>query len=88
MHSLTEYVGEVVGRPAIHPDLMKPDPYLLVTAAGQLRTQVVACMFIGDPVIDYANKAHKPAAFAEVGGRVITDDMQSIADALLALRSA
>ncbi|MEU6160497.1 HAD family phosphatase [Streptomyces sp. NPDC047130] len=101
LHSLTEYVGEVVGRPANHPDLMKPNPYLLITAAEQLRTQVAACVLIGDSVTDieaaraagaevigYANKTDKPAAFAEAGGRVITDDMQSIADALLALRNA
>ncbi|WP_407837972.1 HAD family hydrolase [Streptomyces sp. DSM 116496] len=96
LHGLSEYVLEIVGRPAEQPHLMKPNPHPLLMAAELLHVDVTACVLIGDAVTDiqaahaagatvigYANKSHKPEAFADLGAEAITEDMQAIADALL-----
>ncbi|KQX52652.1 MULTISPECIES: HAD family hydrolase [unclassified Streptomyces] len=95
LHGLHEYVAEVVGRPSEQPHLMKPNPFPLITAAELMHVDVTSCTLIGDSltdiqaahaagatVIGYANKPHKSEAFAEARADVVTQDMQSIADAL------
>ncbi|MFF5701575.1 HAD family hydrolase [Streptomyces sp. NPDC012794] len=95
LHSLGEYVARIVGRPSGQPHLMKPNPFPLITAAEQAHMDVTHCTLIGDSltdiqaahaagttVIGYANKPHKAALFAEAGADVVTDSMQTIADAL------
>ncbi|MFE2925450.1 HAD family hydrolase [Streptomyces goshikiensis] len=100
LHGLSEYVVDVVGRPAEQPHLMKPNPHPLLRAAELVHVDVTACTLIGDAVTDiqaahaagatvigYANKPHKPEAFADLGAEVITEDMSAIADALLSTLS-
>ncbi|MEU8529212.1 HAD family hydrolase [Streptomyces sp. NPDC048629] len=95
LHGLEEYVTKIVGRPSVHPHLMKPNPFPLITAAEQMHVDVTNCTLIGDSLTDiqaahaagttviaYANKPHKADLFAEAQADAITDDMQAIADAL------
>ncbi|MEU8616950.1 HAD family phosphatase [Streptomyces sp. NPDC048623] len=95
LHGLDEYVAEIVGRPSEQPHLMKPNPFPLITAAELMDIDVTSCTLIGDSltdiqaahaagatVIGYANKPHKSEAFTEARADVVTQDMQSIADAL------
>ncbi|MFE9631599.1 HAD family hydrolase [Streptomyces sp. NPDC006463] len=76
---------------------MKPNPYPLITAAEQAHMDVTHCTLIGDSLTDiqaaraagttvirYANKPHKAALFADAGANAVTDDMQAIAEALIA----
>ncbi|MFG2642374.1 HAD family hydrolase [Streptomyces sp. NPDC048370] len=95
LHGLGDYVAKIVGRPTGQPHLMKPNPFPLITAAERMHMDVTNCTLIGDSltdiqaahaagttVIGYANKPHKADLFAEAQADAITDDMQSIADAL------
>ncbi|MEU2229522.1 HAD family hydrolase [Streptomyces vietnamensis] len=92
---LDEYVAKIVGRPSEQPHLMKPNPFPLIAAAELMHVDVTSCTLIGDSltdiqaahaagatVIGYANKPHKSEAFTEAQADVVTQDMQSIADAL------
>jgi haloacid dehalogenase superfamily, subfamily IA, variant 3 with third motif having DD or ED/haloacid dehalogenase superfamily, subfamily IA, variant 1 with third motif having Dx(3-4)D or Dx(3-4)E len=94
-HGLAGYVLEVVGRAGHQPDLMKPNPHSLITAAEKLGVDVTRCVLIGDSLTDiqaahaigafaigYANKDHKLKLFTEAGADSVTDTMQSIADAM------
>ncbi|MGW7709823.1 HAD family hydrolase [Streptomyces sp. NPDC054771] len=94
-HGLEKYVVRVVGRPTGQPHLMKPNPFLLITAAERMHMDVSNCTLIGDSltdiqaahaagatVIGYANKPHKAELFSEAQADAITDDMHAIADAL------
>ncbi|MET9673451.1 HAD hydrolase-like protein [Streptomyces sp. NPDC006482] len=96
LHGLDEYVAKIVGRPSEQPHLMKPNPFPLITAAELMHIDVTSCTLIGDSltdiqaahaagatVIGYANKPHKSEAFTEARADVVTQDMQSIADALI-----
>ena len=95
LHELQGYVTRIVGRPTGQPQLMKPNPFPLITAAERMHMDVTNCTLIGDSltdiqaahtagatVIGYANKPHKADLFAEAGANAITDDMHAIADAL------
>lgn len=92
---LAGHVLEVVGRAEHQPDLMKPNPHSLITAAERLGVDVTRCVLIGDSLTDvqaahaigaiaigYANKNHKFKLFTEAGADFITETMQSIADAM------
>ncbi|MFF0428987.1 HAD family hydrolase [Streptomyces sp. NPDC004520] len=94
-HGLDEYAAKIVGRPSEQPHLMKPNPFPLITAAELMHVDVTSCTLIGDSltdiqaahaagatVIGYANKPHKSEAFTKAQADVVTQDMQSIADAL------
>ncbi|MGW2678715.1 HAD family hydrolase [Streptomyces sp. NPDC001436] len=94
IHGLRGYVAEIVGRPVGQPDLMKPNPFPIITAAERARVGVGDCTLIGDSLTDvqaahaagatvvaYANKPHKAALFAEAGADAITDAMYAIAEA-------
>ncbi|MCH9669647.1 MAG: HAD family hydrolase [Actinomycetia bacterium] len=74
----------ILGRPAGRPDLMKPNPHLLLEALKVLSVPAEAAQFIGDSVTDiaagrragvrtigYANKPGKAKLLAEAGA----DDM-------------
>jgi HAD superfamily hydrolase (TIGR01662 family) len=93
-HDLSMHVMTVIGRPERQPDLMKPNPYSLLKAAGYLEVDVTSCVLIGDSLTDiqaahasgaaaigYANKPHKRQAFSQAGAEAITEDMQAIANA-------
>lgn len=49
---LVRYIADVCGRPAGHPELMKPDPYLLHSAIEQLGLPAQDCVLFGDSVSD------------------------------------
>ncbi|MFC8596338.1 HAD family hydrolase [Streptomyces atroolivaceus] len=95
LHGLTNHVLEVIGRPEGHPELMKPNPHPLLTAAERLGIDVSLCALIGDSLTDiqaahavgctaigYANKPRKHQVFSEAGAEAITASMQAIADAI------
>jgi len=92
---LLPYVDQVVGRAPHHPELMKPHPYAVIQATRELSIDAKSCVMIGDSVTDieaahaagslaigFANKPHKHALLRRAEADVITDRMQSIADAL------
>lgn len=94
-HGLTAHVLEVIGRPGAQPELMKPNPHPLITAAELLGVDVTLCALIGDSLTDiqaahavgstaigYANKDRKHQAFDQARAEAITDSMQAIADAI------
>ncbi|WP_406152610.1 HAD-IA family hydrolase [Streptomyces anulatus] len=94
-HGLSEHVLTVVGRPEGHPELMKPNPHLLIAAAERLDVDVSLCALIGDSLTDiqaahaigstaigFANKPHKRQLFVEAGAEAVTDSMQAIAQAI------
>ncbi|MET9721704.1 HAD family hydrolase [Streptomyces zaomyceticus] len=95
LHGLEEYVAKIVGRPSEQPHLMKPNPFPLITAAEQMHIDVTSCTLIGDSladvqaahaagatVIGYVNKPHKMDQFAEARADAVTEDMQTVANAL------
>jgi HAD superfamily hydrolase (TIGR01509 family) len=95
LHGLEEYVVKIVGRPAGQPQLMKPNPFPLITAAEQVHMDVTNCTLIGDSltdiqaahaagttVIGYANKPHKTNLFVDAQADAVIEDMHTIADAL------
>ncbi|WP_327349562.1 HAD hydrolase-like protein [Streptomyces sp. NBC_01321] len=99
-HGLAGHVLEVVGRPEKQPELMKPNPHSLVTAAERLGVDITLCALIGDSLTDiqaahavgsaaigYANKSRKRQVFAESGAEAIIESMQAIADAIRPLPS-
>lgn len=94
-HRLSRYGMPVSGRPFARPDLMKPNPEPIVTAAEALGANPADCVLIGDSltdidgahaagsaVIGYANRPEKVERFAAAGADVVITTM---ADAALAL---
>ncbi|MFD8383972.1 HAD family hydrolase [Streptomyces sp. NPDC059679] len=95
LHGLLEVVDEVIGRPHLRPDLMKPSPHPLLTAASSLGVAPDRTVLVGDSVTDieaaraakarsigFANKAGKHASLTEAGADAVVLDMRSIASAL------
>ncbi|MFB6536172.1 HAD family hydrolase [Streptomyces noursei] len=95
LHSLDAHVGEVVGRAASRPDLMKPHPHSLLRAAELLEVDPSECVLIGDSLTDiqaahsadgtaigYANKPHKFEVFTHASAEAVIDHMGAIADAM------
>ncbi|MGW5850459.1 HAD family hydrolase [Streptomyces sp. NPDC055254] len=91
-------VDEVIGRPRLRPDLMKPAPYPLVVAARALGVEPAETVLIGDAVTDieaaraaaarsigFANKPLKRSTLADAGADVVIMEMQAVADALVLL---
>ncbi|MFG2417380.1 HAD family hydrolase [Streptomyces goshikiensis] len=52
MNGLADVVAEIIGRPTLRPDLMKPAPYLLLTAANALGFDPAKTVLVGDSVAD------------------------------------
>lgn len=95
LHRLRGIVDEVIGRPLLRPDLMKPSPHPLLTAASALGVAPDVTVLVGDSVTDieaahaagarsigYANKAPKEASLMDAGADVVVLGMQEIADSL------
>jgi phosphoglycolate phosphatase-like HAD superfamily hydrolase len=95
-HGIDAYVSLVVGRAYVRPDLMKPNPYPLVKALGELDLTAGEVVFIGDSTADvdaakaagvvcvgFANKPEKMVTLA--GADVLIEDMRLFADALSAI---
>jgi HAD superfamily hydrolase (TIGR01662 family) len=97
-HRLTEQVDRVIGRPYARPDLMKPDPSMVLDAVRAVGGDPAASVLVGDSmtdiqaaraagvhVIGYANRPRKVVPFA-IADAVITT-MADVAAALSRLRS-
>ncbi|MFE6907086.1 HAD family hydrolase [Streptomyces erythrochromogenes] len=95
LHGLAVFVDHVIGRPRLRPDLMKPSPHPLLSAASALDVAPSRTVLVGDSVSDieaaraaggpsvgYANKPHKRASLANAGASAVVLQMQEIADAL------
>lgn len=95
-NDLLGLVDEVVGRPALRPDLMKPSPHPLLEAASLLGAAPERTVLIGDSVTDieaaraaaarsigFANKSAKELPLMEAGADVVVLKMTSIAQVLL-----
>jgi len=90
-HDLARFVTFVSARRSPNPELLKPNPHLLLGAMEATRQQPEESVLIGDSVTDieaahaaksaaigYANKRGKQDIFASAGVDVIIFDMQSI----------
>lgn len=97
LHEIAGVVDEVVGRPVLRPDLMKPSPHPLLTAAAEFSIAPDRTVLVGDSVTDveaaisagarsvgYANKPRKEAKLAVAGADVVVLSMHALAEALLA----
>ncbi|MFK0045861.1 HAD family hydrolase [Streptomyces sp. NPDC090741] len=95
IHGIGGTVDAVVGRPVLRPDLMKPDPYPLLTAAETLGIEPAALVLIGDSTTDveaaraagvrsigFANKPRKQSTLADAGADVVVVGMDAVADVL------
>jgi beta-phosphoglucomutase-like phosphatase (HAD superfamily) len=96
-HRLGNYIKAVVARDDHDPDRMKPSPYRVREAVGQLGAEPRECALIGDstsdvmaghlagvPVIGYANKPGKVHALAEVQAATVTTSLAEVTTALRA----
>ncbi|WP_327384147.1 HAD family hydrolase [Streptomyces sp. NBC_01207] len=95
LHGIIGVVTEIIGRPQLRPDLMKPSPHLLIAAATAFAVPPNRTVLIGDSVTDieaahaagarslgYANKPRKQAALTEAGADAIVFRMQEVADSI------
>ncbi|MET9598219.1 HAD hydrolase-like protein [Streptomyces sp. NPDC006459] len=98
-HGIAEAVDEIVGRPALRPDLMKPSAHPLLLAATSLGVVPGRAVLIGDSTTDieasraagmrsigYANKPRKQITLA--GADVVVVNMQEIAAKLAPISAA
>ncbi|MEE1755798.1 HAD family hydrolase [Streptomyces sp. SP18CS02] len=94
-YDLSPHVLEVVGRVARQPDLMRPNPYALITAAGLLGVDVTLCALVGASVADveaahavgsaaigFADEPRKLEALTSAGAESVTASMAALADAV------
>jgi HAD superfamily hydrolase (TIGR01549 family) len=94
-HPDLDHVKVCIGRPIGHPEQMKPDPYVLLSALDQLGCSAGRAAFVGDslsdvvaarsaevPVIAYANKEPKVRVFREAEPDALIVTMTELADAL------
>lgn len=90
-HRLTAYVRDVVGRPYLRPDLMKPDPDIIQRALNIARTSAQRAVLIGDSVSDievaratgvrsigYAKTERRGVELHEVGADAVTASMEAL----------
>ncbi|MFF3090237.1 HAD family hydrolase [Streptomyces nojiriensis] len=97
-NGIADAVDDVIGRPRLRPDLMKPAPYPLLAAARSLGVDPAGMVLIGDAVTDveaaraaaarsigFANKPPKLSTLADAGADVVILAMQAVADALVLL---
>lgn len=89
---LVDYVRDIVGRPELRPDLMKPHPHTVERALRIVGTKPSAAVFVGDslsdidvarkvgvPAIGYAKTPQRGAELHDAGADAITDDIGSLA---------
>ncbi|MFG2974677.1 HAD family hydrolase [Streptomyces sp. NPDC048331] len=98
LHGLLGIVDEIIGRPILRPDLMKPSPHPLLTAASIFGVTPSRTVLIGDSLTDieaaqaararsigYANKHPKETSPADAGADAVVLGMREIADFLIQL---
>lgn len=96
---LSRYGMPVSGRAFARPDLMKPNPEPILTAAKALSVSPEDCVLIGDSladingahaagvaVIGYANRPEKAERFAAAGANIVITTMVDAALALAQLK--
>ncbi|MER5417082.1 HAD family hydrolase [Streptomyces virginiae] len=97
LHKITALVDEVIGRPTLRPDLMKPSPHPLLSAATAFALAPSSTVLIGDSVTDveaalaagarcigYANKPRKLESLTTAGADAVVVSMHPLALALTA----
>ena len=90
-HGLTAYVRDVVGRPHLRPDLMKPHPHTVQRALAITGATAQSAVLIGDSVSDievaraagvrsigYAQTAQRGGELREAGADAVTDSISSL----------
>jgi beta-phosphoglucomutase-like phosphatase (HAD superfamily) len=96
---LTRYKLPLSGRAYARPDLMKPNPEPILTAAKLANASPAGCVLIGDSmadidgshaaglqVIGYANRPEKVARFTDAQAELVITSMGEVASALVELR--
>jgi phosphoglycolate phosphatase len=91
-HGLTAYVRDVVGRPYLRPDLMKPEQHTVLRALVIAGASARSAVLIGDSVSDievaraagvgsigFAKTAQRGTELREAGADAITDSMARLA---------
>lgn len=91
-HGLTAYVRDVVGRPYLRPDLMKPEPHTVHRALAIAGSNAQSAVLIGDSVSDievaratgvrsigYAKTEQRSSELREAGADAVIDSMASLA---------
>ncbi|GAA0808944.1 HAD family hydrolase [Spirilliplanes yamanashiensis] len=95
-HGLSNYIDHIFGRPYSRPELMKPNPMMILAAVRALHSQAARCVLVGDSLTDieaarvagvrvvgYANQPSKVVRFG-IADAVVT----SMADVARALSRA
>lgn len=90
-HDLGQYVLDVVGRPPGRPDLLKPDPYIIVRALYILGASPERALVVGDsvsdievagkvgvPALGFAKNARRGDELAAAGAAAIVQDMAAL----------
>lgn len=90
-HGLTAHVLDVVGRPHLRPDLMKPDPHVVQRALGIAGAAARSAVLIGDSVSDievasatgvrsigYAKTRERGAELRDAGADAVTDSIAAL----------
>lgn len=90
-HSLSAFVRDVVGRPYLRPDLMKPQPHTVNRALAIAEADARSAVLIGDSVSDievanaagvrsigYATSVRRGAELRDAGADAVTDDIASL----------
>lgn len=90
-HELSAYVRDVIGRPFMRPDLMKPHPHTVERALEVTGSALASTVFIGDSVSDievartagvrsigYAKTRQRGVELSEAGADVVVDTMASL----------
>jgi beta-phosphoglucomutase-like phosphatase (HAD superfamily) len=95
MHGLSAYVSTVSGRIPGHPELMKPNPHLVVHASQLLGAPANRCVLVGDSATDaeaaraararsvgYAKAQDRVAGLESAGAELVIEDMAILAHAI------
>lgn len=95
MHGLAAHVSAVCGRVPGHPELMKPNPHLVVRASELLGARAGRCVLVGDSATDmeaagaagarrvgYAKAPDQVAVLEMAGAEVVIEDMAILAHAI------
>ena len=93
---LASQVQHIEARDPVHPNRMKPNPFLLEQAARTLRVDLEQTVLIGDQISDvkaslaagalsigYANKPGKSSDLATAGADAVVEDMNQLAAAVI-----
>lgn len=95
-YDLARYVSFVSARRSPNPELLKPNPHLLLAAIEATGQQPERSVLIGDSVTDieaahaagaaaigYANRPGKNETFTAAGAEVIVTDMTEVSESLI-----